>query len=155
MLMEEKFIVKAPIAKVWDFVLDPEKMGSCVPGCEKIEKIDDRTYDTVVKAGVGPIHVKFKFRTVLTEMEYPTHLHAQGGGADVSKAGSFQQDSDFDMREISENEVEISYKSNVSVSGRLATFGERIMRMKARDMGNKFAEAMKKKIEAEQEGNNL
>ena len=82
-------------------------------------------------------------------MEYPIHLHAQGGGADVGKAGSFQQDSDFDLREISENEVEISYKSNVSVAGRLATFGERIMRMKSRDIGNKFAESMKKQLETE------
>ncbi len=145
--MEEKFVVKAPIAAVWDFVLTPEKLGSCVPGCERVEKIDDRTYDAVVKVGVGMIHASFKFRTTITGMDYPHHMHAVGGGGDIGKAGSFQQESDFDLREISPGETEVSYKSTVSIVGKLATFGERIMRMKAKELGNKFAECIKRQLE--------
>jgi carbon monoxide dehydrogenase subunit G len=36
---------------------------------QKIEKIDEKTYDAVVKQKVGPIKVTLKFRNVLTEVE--------------------------------------------------------------------------------------
>ena len=41
MLMEGKFTIKAPIQKLWDTLLDPETLLSCIPGAEKIERIDD------------------------------------------------------------------------------------------------------------------
>ncbi|RLA95523.1 MAG: carbon monoxide dehydrogenase, partial [Deltaproteobacteria bacterium] len=66
MILEGKFTLKAPIQKVWDSLLEPETLLACVPGAEKIEKLDERTYDCVIKQKVGPISVKFKFKTVLT-----------------------------------------------------------------------------------------
>ena len=43
MLMEGKFTIKAPIQKLWDTLLDPETLLSCIPGAEKIERIDGLT----------------------------------------------------------------------------------------------------------------
>ena len=63
MLLEGKFTLKAPIKEVWDFLLKPETLASCIPGAEKMEAIDDKTYESVVKQKVGPISVKFKFTT--------------------------------------------------------------------------------------------
>ena len=57
MLIEGKFALKAPIQKVWDHILEPETLGSCMPGAEKVAKIEDITYDAVVKQKVGPIKV--------------------------------------------------------------------------------------------------
>jgi carbon monoxide dehydrogenase subunit G len=45
MIIEGKLTVKAPIQKLWDMLLDPTTLGSCLPGAEKIEKIDETTYD--------------------------------------------------------------------------------------------------------------
>jgi carbon monoxide dehydrogenase subunit G len=44
MLIEGKFTLKAPIKKVWDFLLEPETLASCIPGAEKVEAIDDKNY---------------------------------------------------------------------------------------------------------------
>ena len=63
MLVEDKFTVKAPIQKVWDYLVDPETMGSCVPGCEKVGVIDERTYLTIVEAKVGPISARLRSPT--------------------------------------------------------------------------------------------
>ena len=68
MLIEEKFSVKAPIQKLWNSLLDPEIVGPCIPGCEKVETINDKEYDSIIRAKVGFIAVRFKVRTVIEEI---------------------------------------------------------------------------------------
>ena len=130
MLMEGKFTLKAPIQKIWDTLLEPETLLSCIPGAEKIERLDEKTYDCVVKQKVGPISVKFKFKSIITKMDSPTHIEIEGEGEDIAKAGHFVQKSSVDLREISPSEVEVTYRSDVNIVGKLAMFGERIMRAK-------------------------
>ena len=148
MLIEGQFTLKAPIQEVWDFILDPGTLASCIPGTEKIEAIDDKTYESVVKQKVGPVSVKLKFTTTLTEIEPPRHIKAVGRGADITKAGTFTQETTVDLAEISKDEVAVSYNSNVSLVGRLATFGERIMRAKAKSVGDEFTQNLQEKLQS-------
>lgn len=148
MLIEGKFTLKAPIQEVWDFLLEPGTLASCIPGAEKMEAIDDKTYESVVKQKVGPISVRFKFTTTLTDIDPPRHLKAIGRGADIGKAGIFTQETTVDLSEIAKDEVEISYSSNVSITGRLATFGERIMRAKSKTVGEEFTKNLQQKLKS-------
>ena len=152
MLLEGKFTLKAPIQEVWDFLLKPETRASCIPGAEKMQAIDDKTYESVVKQKVGPISVKFKFTTKITEVDPPRHLKAVGRGEDIAKAGTFSQETTVDLTEISKDEVEVSYSSNVSLVGRLATFGERIMRAKAKSVGEEFTRNLQEKLRSRTTG---
>jgi len=147
MLIEGKFTLKGSIQEIWDFLLKPETLGSCIPGTEEMELIDERTYNSVVKQKVGPISVKLKFTTTLTEVNPPTHLKAVGKGADIGKAGTFAQETVVDLKQVSEGEVEVSYSSNVQLVGKLAMFGDRIMRAKAKEVGEKFTQALQEKLE--------
>jgi len=148
MLIEGKFTLKAPIQKVWNSLLDPVTLASCIPGTEKMEVIDDKTYESVVKQKVGPISVKLKFTTTLTEVEPPRYIKAVGRGADITKAGTFTQETKVNLTEVSNDEVEVSYSSNVSLVGRLATFGERIMRAKAKSVGEEFTKNLQEKLKS-------
>jgi carbon monoxide dehydrogenase subunit G len=148
MLIEGKFTLQAPIQEVWDFLLDPETLASCVPGAEKMEAIDDKTYESVVKQKVGPISVRFKFTTTLTEIDPPRHLKAVGRGEDIGKAGTFTQRTTVNLTEISKDSVEVSYSSNVSLVGRLATFGDRIMRAKAKEVGEEVTKNFQERLES-------
>jgi carbon monoxide dehydrogenase subunit G len=148
MLIEGRFTLQAPIQEVWDFLFEPETLTSCIPGAEKIEAIDDKTYDAVVKQKVGPISVRFKFTTTLTEIDPPRHVTAVGRGEDIGKAGTFMQRTTVDLTEISKDSVEISYSSNVSLVGRLATFGERIMRAKAKEVGEEITKNLQERLKS-------
>ena len=146
MQLEGKFTLKAPIQRVWESLLDPSTLLSCVPGAEKIERLDEKTYDCVVKQKVGPISVKFKFKSILTNLDAPKHLEFEGEGEDVSKAGHFVQKSVVDLKETPEGEVEISYKSDVSIVGKLAMFGDRIMRAKAKKVQEELTQNLDEKL---------
>jgi hypothetical protein len=147
MILEGKFRLKAPIQKLWDTLLQPETLKACIPGAEKIEKIDEKTYDCVIKQNVGPISVRFSFKTVLTKIEPPTHIEMEGEGEDIGKAGHFTQKTWIDLVASGE-EVELSYKCDASIVGKLAMFGDRILRAKARKVEAEFTEALKDKLEA-------
>jgi len=146
MLMEGKFTIKAPIQKLWDTLLDPETLLSCIPGAEKIERIDEKTFDCVVKQKVGPISVKFKFKSVLSKVEPPTHIEVDGEGEDIGKAGHFVQKSVVDLRETPGGEVEVSYRTDATIVGKLAMFGDRIMRAKAKKVEEEFTKALQEKL---------
>jgi carbon monoxide dehydrogenase subunit G len=146
MLIEGKFTIKAPIQKVWDHILEPETLGSCMPGAEKVAKIDDKTYDAVVKQRVGIIKVTLKFRNVLTKVEAPNHLELEGEGEDITKLGHFKQKTVVDLKENANGEVEVSYQSNVNIVGKLAMFGDRIMKSKAKDVEKEFTQNLQKKL---------
>ena len=146
MLMEGKFTIKAPIQKLWETLLDPETLLSCIPGAEKIERIDEKTFDCVVKQKVGPISVKFKFKSVLSKLEPPTHIEVEGEGEDIAKAGHFVQKSVVDLRETPGGEVEVSYKTDATIVGKLAMFGDRIMRAKAKKVEEEFTKALQERL---------
>ena len=148
MLLEGQFQIQAPIEKVWESVLDPKTLGSCMPGTEKMEIIDDKTYETVIKQKVGPIKVKLKFKTELTEVRPPNYIKAVGKGADVTKLGNFSFDLEMNLKETKKNLIDVSYKSNVSLVGRLATFGERVMRAKSKSVSEEFTKNLQAKRQA-------
>jgi hypothetical protein len=148
MLIEGKFTMKAPIQKVWDFLLEPGTLASCIPGAEKMEPVNDKTWEGVVKQKVGPISVKLKFTQTITEIDPPRHVKAIGRGADVTKAGTFTQETVVDLTEVSKGEVEVAYRSNVSMVGRLATFGERIMRAKVNKVGEEFTRNLQERLKS-------
>ena len=148
MLIEGKFTLKASIQQVWDFLLEPGTLASCIPGAEKLEAVDDKTWEGTAKQKVGPISVKLNFTQAFVEIDPPKHLKAVGRGTAAGGAGTFSQDTTVDLTEISGNEVEVSYSSNVSLVGRLATFGERIMRAKVKSTGEEFTKNLQEKLKS-------
>ena len=148
-IFEGKHIIKAPIQKVWDSMFDLDMITACVPGCEKVEMIDEKTYDSIVSAQVGPVTARFQSTTRLVEVDPPRHIKAVGKGKDLNKAGNFKQETVVDLKEISEDEVEIAYRSDVSIVGRLATFGDRIMIAKARQVEKEVLDAYNKRLSGE------
>jgi len=146
MIIEGGFTLKAPIEKLFDFVLRPETIMTCLPGAESVRLLNETTYECVVKQKVGPISAKLKFINRLTKVERPTHVEVEGEGEDITKLGHFKQKTQVDLKEVSPGEVEVKYKSDVTIVGKLAMFGDRIMRAKAREVEQEFTDALQKRL---------
>lgn len=146
MIIEGKFTLNAPIAKLWEMLLEPDTLGSCMPGAQKVERIDEKTYDAVVKQKVGPIKVTLKFKNILTKIEPPTHLELEGEGQDITKLGHFKQKTVVDLKELDSGEVELCYKADVNIVGKLAMFGDRVMRSKAKEVEKEFTANLQNRL---------
>ena len=59
MQLENSFQVDAPPDRVFDYLLDVNKVVGCVPGAELTEVVDASTFKGKVKVKVGPISVAY------------------------------------------------------------------------------------------------
>ena len=146
MLITETFSINTPIQKLYNFILDAKTVGSCIPGCESVEIISEDEYDSIIKTKVGIISAKFKVRTKISEAVPFKLIRTVGHGKELRNLGHFKQKTEITLKELSEKETEVSYQSEVSIVGRLATFGDRIMKSKAKTLGKEFADSVKVKL---------
>jgi carbon monoxide dehydrogenase subunit G len=148
MKLEGTINLKAPIQKLYDTLMDPETLRACIPGAEKIDRLDEKTYDCVIKQKVGPISVRFKFQSILTNQEPPTHIEMEGKGEDIGKAGRFVQKTVINLKEKESGEVEVSYTCNANIVGKLAMFGDRILKAKAKKLEQDFTQALQERLQS-------
>ena len=146
MIIEGGFLLHGSIDKLFDFLLKPETILTCLPGAESVKLLDENRYECVVKQKVGPITAKLKFVNRLTRVDKPTHIEIEGEGEDVTKLGHFKQKSVVDLKEASPGQVEIKYKTEVSIVGKLAMFGDRVMKAKAKQVEQEFTAALQERL---------
>ena len=146
MILEGGFSLNAPIDKLFDFVMKPETILACLPGAESVKLIDSTTYEAVVKQKVGPVSVKMKSVNKLTKVEKPTHVEIEGEGQDATKLGHFKQKATIDLKETGAGQVEVKYRVDVNVVGKLAMFGDRVMKALAKDVEKEFTKRLQEKL---------
>jgi len=146
MIIEGTFLLEGSLDTLFEFLLKPETIMSCLPGAESVRLLDDTRYECVVRQKVGPISVRLKFINRLTRVEKPIRIEIEGDGEDMTKLGHFKQRSAVDLKEVSPDRVEIKYKTDVSIVGKLAMFGDRVMKAKAKQVEEEFTTALKERL---------
>ena len=149
-LIEQKFTVRAPAPKVWDFLLDVPRMSDCVPGAEQVETLDDKSYRGTLKAKLGPISASFSGKMTIIELDPPHYLVARGEGLDARTASRATTHMTMRLREIGPGETEVVVSADVSMAGRLGRFGHGIMQEQARLLTEEFATCTRARLEADQ-----
>ncbi len=133
---------------VWDFLMDPSTLAKAVPGCEELVAEDERTYHATVRVKIGFLKFRFRMKIVLTKVQPPWELESVTEGEDLGLAGSFRATNEMYLREVAPGRTELTYRSQVGLIGRLATFGNRILQGKAQQQAKEFIEAVRKGVEA-------
>jgi carbon monoxide dehydrogenase subunit G len=142
----EKFVVKGAVQDVWDFMMDAVKLATFIPGCKSVDVVDDKNFDVQMEVKVGPISTKPKLRITITELDPPHRLESIGRGVDTEKQSNFNLKNTLTLSPLSDNETEVSYKTEVSITGVLGKFGWGIMKSKAKRMAQEFADNLKKQF---------
>ena len=140
--------MKAPIDRAWRFVRDPAAMAQCVPGIEKIDVIDDRTFDVVASARVSFLTLTFTMRASITEVEEPRRLRSHIEGRDSRLGERIKMTAELTLDELAPTETQIVYRIDMAVFGRLASLGLNVMKGKAKQIAEEFARNMRIRVEA-------
>jgi carbon monoxide dehydrogenase subunit G len=148
MLMEGRFEVTAPRERVWRSITDPALMAGCIPGCEAIEPIDARNYRATVLVAVGPIKARFNLVVELKEESPPQSVTSATRGEEGTRASILYADNRVALAEVAPDRTEVHYRSEVTVTGRLAKFGLGMMKKKLDLLGGEFAERFRERLAA-------
>ena len=82
MRLEGTYTIAAPRAKVWELLMDPKAIASCVPGCEGFEPLGGDKYTVRLTAGVAAISGTFDGTVELKDQVAPEsyRLVMEGSG---------------------------------------------------------------------------
>jgi uncharacterized protein len=132
-----RYVISAPIERVWDGILDPNVLKACIPGCEKLESPAGGQYVATVKLKIGPVSATFNGKVTLSDEQAPNSVRldgeGQGGVAGFAKGGALVTlGRDGDATTI------LTYTATASVGGKLAQIGQRLIDGAAKQIADNF-----------------
>ena len=138
--------IAAPRDRVWDFIMDPDKVGSCGPGVESIEVIDADHFKAKAKVGVGFISARFVVEMTIAERNEPElaiiKAHGQAPGSAVDATAS------MNLSGPAEGPTTMDWGADVTISGTLASVGARMIEGTANKMIGQTFDCIRSKLEA-------
>src|SRR5215471_15126488 len=136
--------IKAPQEKVWQFVLDPNKVAECAPGFKSMEILADDHFKPTIAVGIGAVKATFTL-----DVQPQTHAGMRGRGNAAGSAVDMK--AAMDLKPVSADETTMDWTADVNVSGTIASVGARLMEGTARKLTAQFFDCFRQKLEAPEE----
>lgn len=127
MQIESTFSVAAPIDEVWDALMDFERVATCVPGAEILNKLSDDTYQVAMKVKLGPIAMQYRGQLTVVERDTEQHRAVFEGKAQETRGqGTAHGSATLTLTEA-DGRTSGSVTADVDLSGKVAAMGKSII----------------------------
>ena len=137
--------IKAPRDRVWAFVTDPNQVGSCGPGVESIEVVDETHFRARARVGVGFISARFVVDLEMAEQVPPDHAviraRGQAPGSAVDATASMT------LADGPDDATRMDWVADVTIAGTIASVGARLIEGTANKMIGQTFDCMRAKLE--------
>jgi carbon monoxide dehydrogenase subunit G len=137
--------IRAPRDRVWAFLMDPNEVGSCGPGVESIEVVDETHFKAKAKVGIGFISARFSVDLEIAETQPPDRAliraHGQAPGSAVDGTATMT------LRDGSDGVTAMDWAADVMIGGSLASVGARMIEGTANKMIGQTFECIRTKLE--------
>jgi uncharacterized protein len=153
MKLEHSFDVKAPLERVWQALVDVERVAPCLPGAEITEVGDDGSYRGNFTVKLGPTTASYRGELAMEEIDEQAHRAVmRASGSDKRGQGSAKATIVNVMRQEGEL-TKVEVVTDFTITGRLARFGRGGM---IQDVSNRllrdFSECLQETIESAEPG---
>jgi len=151
--LEQSFTVEAPLERVWEALIDVQRVAPCLPGAEITEGSDDGTYRGTFTVKLGPTTAAYRGELKMESVdEAARRVTMDAKGQDKRGQGSAKATIVSVMRE-EDGATKVDVETDFTITGRLARFGRGGM---IKDISNRllrdFSDCLAKTIEAESTG---
>lgn len=131
-------LIAAPRAVVWEALNDPDVLRDCIPGCKALEMQGETEMSATVTTKIGPISATFRGNVTLSDLK-PLETYVITGEGKGGIAGFASGRARVTLAGEGER-TELSYVAEVSVGGKLAQLGGRLIQSTARKLSGQFFE---------------
>ncbi len=126
--IDKTFQIERPIKEVWEFLSNPHKIVTCVPGAKLTETIDEKNYKGTVSMKIGPVVSSFNGQITMEKLDPDNHtMEIFGKGIDTKGKGSANMILSGKLVDNGDNTTEVTNNMEVSITGKLAQFGSRMI----------------------------
>ena len=122
-------------------MMDIPAVSRCVPGVEGVAQIDDTTYSGVMSVRVGPIQIRLDGRVVLAQRDEAARLARMDlQAADKRVNGAVNAKMRMQLSPTTDsNTTDVQIHTDANVMGKLGEFGQAVIRKKADQIVQEFA----------------
>ncbi|KPK07822.1 MAG: hypothetical protein AMJ64_05575 [Betaproteobacteria bacterium SG8_39] len=138
---EVTFAVNASPGELWRFIRDFESLCTCIPGVERINRVDDRTVELTVKEKVGVVPLIVDLTARIESEDPPRSLHA------VAKAEHLTMAIDVALQETASG-TELRSLFKVRGEGPLKPVVDRLFDRRATERAAQFADSLEQRFGA-------
>jgi len=131
--------IKASKEQVFAALNDADILRQCIPGCETLEKTSDTEMSAKVVLKVGPVKAKFSGNVTLSNLNPPESYTITGEGK-AGPAGFAKGGADITLHEETDGTTTLKYEVKVSMGGKIAQLGGRLMESTSRKLASQFFE---------------
>ena len=126
--LEKRYPVAASVEQAWTVLADVRATAACMPGAAITEQLDATHYKGTVKTKVGPAVMQFGGDIEVLALEVTTRtLQMLGKGADKSGSSASMNLTAHIVPGDSPGQSVLVGAATVTVSGKLAQFGSRLL----------------------------
>jgi carbon monoxide dehydrogenase subunit G len=139
--LEKTFPMPATATAAWAFLQNIEGVAGCMPGAKITERVDATHYKGTISVRVGPASMAFKGELEVLELNAAQRtLHLVGKGSDTTGSSGASMDLLARIEPgTTENVCNLVGRSEVTMSGKAAAFGGRMMGSVADQILKQFA----------------
>jgi uncharacterized protein len=122
--------INAPVADVWALVDDIPTAAGCIPGVTDVHMRGEREFDCVVTQRVGSVKSSFGIRAQMTDIVPREKVTIVCEGRDKVLGSNVRATVRFALGDEGQATA-VDIAADFQVTGRIATFGQRIIAAKA------------------------
>jgi hypothetical protein len=149
--LEKTFPMPASAQTAWLLLQDIEGVASCMPGARITERTDDQHYKGTIAVKFGPASMSFRGEVEVKALEAADRtLRLVGKGTDSTGSSGAAMDLTARIEAVNETTCNLVGNSEVSMSGKAAAFGGRMMNSVADQVLKQFAANFEAKVRAMQ-----
>lgn len=131
-----KAVLHAPVAEVWDALLDPSVLVATIPGCERLEATGENSYAMTVTAGVASIKGTYAGTCSLSDLEPHRSLILKAAGSGAP--GTVSADVVVSFTDRGDGTTELAYDADAVVGGMVGGVGQRMLTSVSKRMAGEF-----------------
>ena len=140
--------VKAPRRAVFAALRDARFFASCVEGVRDLAEIGPDRYSAIFETKVAYMKFTFKVTVELTRAQAPREIEAKVEGTPLGVVGRMVATSITTLSEAGDG-TRIDYAVDATLTGKLGSLGQPVLRSKAREMEKQFAARLAEAFNAE------
>jgi len=149
--LEKSYAMPASADVVWTLLQDIEGVATCMPGAKITERIDATHYKGTVAVKLGPASLSFRGEIEVKGIDAAAKsLHLFAKGTDTTGGSAASMDLAARVEAADGASSNLVGTSEVSMSGKAATFGGRVMGPVADQILGQFAGNFSAKVQAMQ-----
>ncbi len=149
--LEKTFPMPASADVAWALLQDIEGVAACMPGAKVTERVDDTHYKGTVAFKLGPANMSFRGDIEVKRLDAAARtLQLLAKGTDSAGGSGATMDLTARVDAVDATSCNLVGNSDVSVSGKAATFGQRFMAPVTEQVLGQFAANFAARVQAMQ-----